>query len=230
MRQPKTTKEKPAAPPAPVVNGSGPVLPVGPGPEPVRQRRPGMFLAAAVALIVAGGGAGLYAVNASAERTTVVGVADRVQWGEVITAQDLAPVEVVDDVNLRPVLWANRDTLIGKRAAAVLLPGSLLTADATMGDPIPAAGQAVVGITVKSSQAPLRGLVPQDKVELIAAPPASADASAKPIVYQATVVSSAAGETSGTRSIDVLVPADQAPMVAVAASAGLITVVLVPRK
>ena len=120
------TKER--DPSAPINGSSGPVLsPIPPAPlvEPAKRRRPIGFLAAAVVLAIAGGLGAVWAVNQSGERSEVVGVARQVEWGEVITAQDLAVVEVIPDVNLRPVPWADRSALIGKRAATTLVPGSL---------------------------------------------------------------------------------------------------------
>src|SRR5664280_700211 len=121
---------KPDEPQAVPINGSAAVLaPIPPAPlvEPAKRRRPVRLLAAAVVLAIAGGLGAVWAVNQSGERTDVVGVARQVDWGEVITAQDLAVVQVVPDVNLRPVPWADRSSLIGKRAATTLLQGGLVT-------------------------------------------------------------------------------------------------------
>ena len=94
------------------INGSAAAVlaPIPPAPlvEPAKRRRPVGLLAAAVVLAIAGGLGAVWAVNQSGERTDVVGVARQVDWGEVITAQDLAVVQVVPDVNLRPVPWADR--------------------------------------------------------------------------------------------------------------------------
>src|SRR6478735_9886449 len=135
------TKERDPA--APINGSSGPVLsPIPPAPlvEPAKRRRPVGLLAAAVVLAIAGGLGAVWAVNQSGERTDVVGVARQVDWGDVITAQDLAVVQVVPDVNLRPVPWADRSTLIGKRAATTLLPGGLVTDGSVTDAPVMGAG------------------------------------------------------------------------------------------
>ena len=129
------TKER--DPSAPINGSSSPVLsPIPPAPlvEPAKRRRPIGFLAAAVVLAIAGGLGAVWAVNQSGERSEVVGVARQVDWGEVITAQDLAVVEVIPDVNLRPVPWADRSSLIGKRASTTLVPGSLVTDESVTSD------------------------------------------------------------------------------------------------
>src|SRR6476469_7061471 len=98
------TKERDSS--ASINGSSSPVLsPIPPAPrvEPAKRPRPIGSLAAAVLLVIAGGMGAVWAVHQSGERSEVVGVARQVQWGELITAQDLAVVEVVPDVNLRPV-------------------------------------------------------------------------------------------------------------------------------
>lgn len=230
MRVSNPVKKNPAESEQPRVNGSpaaSGLIPAAPLAAPVKRRRSTPFLAAAVALVIAGGGLAVWAVNASGERSAVVGVAAEVQWGEVITEQDLAQVQVVGDVNLRPVPWDQRASLVGKRAATDLLPGGLFTAGSVMGDPVPAQGQAVVGVSVKAAQAPSGRLSPQDQVQLVVAP--EAGGSAAPKVYKAEVLDSSSLDASGGRTIDVLVASGDAAQLAVAAAAGDVIIVLVPK-
>lgn len=215
---------------SPVVNGAEipSLIPAAPLAAPVKHRRPRTYLAAALVLIIGGGFGVLWAVNASGKRSPVVGVAATVQWGEVITAQDFDEVQAYDDVNLRPVSWGDRGLLIGKRAGTLLLPGSLLTADSVMGDPVPAAGQALVGVSVKAAQAPLEALSPQDHVQLVVSTQVGAGQH-QAAIYSGVVVTSTKADVSGARTIDVLVASKDGPAVAVAAAAGTVSVVLVPR-
>src|SRR5664279_2405687 len=85
---------KPDEPHTGSINGSSAAVlaPIPPAPlvEPAKRRRPVGLLAAAVVLAIAGGLGAVWAVDQSGERTDVVGVARQVDWGEVITAQDLA--------------------------------------------------------------------------------------------------------------------------------------------
>jgi len=224
------TKER--DPSASINGSSGPVLsPIPPAPlvEPAKRRRPIGFLAAAVLLVIAGGMGAVWAVNQSGERSEVVGVARQVQWGGVITAQDLAVVEVIADVNLRPVPWADRSSLIGKRAATTLVPGSLVTDESVTSAAVVGEGQAVVGVTVKQEQAPMQTLNPQDQVHLVIAPPSGADQDKPPVVVTGAVLSATSANSSGARTVDVLVAQADSDALALAASSGRVTIVLVPR-
>ena len=218
---------------APPVNGASvPLIPAAPlAMAPVKRRRPATLIAATIVLLIAGGLGSVWAVNSSGQRTAVVGVATTVQWGEVITASDLAQVDVVPDANLRPVLWSNRTQLIGQRAATELLPGSLVTSSSVMSDSIPGPGQALVGVSVKAAQSPLEGFSPQSNVQLVVAPASSATGAtgAAPTVYAGTVVTASKADASGSRIVDVLVDSKDAAAVAVAASAGNVTLVAIPR-
>jgi hypothetical protein len=147
----------------------------------------------------------------------------------VITAQDLAVVEVIADVNLRPVPWADRSSLIGKRAATTLVPGSLVTDESVTGAAVVGEGQAVVGVTVKQEQAPMQTLNPQDRVHLVMAPPSGADQDKPPLVVTGAVLSATAANSSGARTVDVLVAQTDSDALALAASSGRVTIVLVPR-
>lgn len=215
------------------VNGSSATAPPGPSmplapPTGPKKRRPVVFLAAAIAAIVAGGALAVWAVQTSGDRTAVVGVAVEVPWGQPLTTSDLVQIDVIQDTNMRAIPWSQRDTLVGQRAATDLLPGTLLVPDSvTAADAIPPAGQAVVGVTVKPSQAPQQQLVANDQVLLVVA--AKDNAEAKVTTYQAQVLSASAADASGSRTVDVLITEKDAATVALAASGGQITIVLVPR-
>ena len=229
-----TTTPKPAT-----VNGSvtpapgARVMPLAPPTGPAK-RRPKVFLAAAVAAVVAGGALAVWAVQTSGQRTAMIGISDQVRWGETITAADLVAVDVTPDTSLRTIPWSDRSSVIGHRAAVELLPGTLITPAAVDDDAaIPPAGQSVVGITVKSSQAPQQWLEPGGKVQLVIPGAESAGAGANtpapPTLIDASILLAADTDASGSRTVDVLVASGSAPTVAVAAAAGTVSIVLVPR-
>jgi hypothetical protein len=137
-------------------------------------------------------------------------------------------VQVVPDVNLRPVAWADRSTLIGKRAATTLLPGALVTDDSVTDAPVMGAGQAVVGVTVKQPQVPMESLHPRDQIRMVVSPPSGSDPGTAPVVT-GMVLSTTTPDSSGSRTVDVLVAHADADALALAASSGRVTVVLVPR-
>ena len=124
---------------------------------------------------------------------------------------DLVAVEVVPDPALKPVTWDQRSTLVGQLAATDLQAGMLLTSRSVTDEQVPPRGKALVGVLVKSGQAPVTPLSPQDQVLLVpadqqAAPSAAGAAEAKPV--QAEVYTVGATDANGTRTVDVLVPED----------------------
>ena len=84
-------------------------------------------------------------------------------------ASDLVAVEVVPDPALKPVTWDQRSTLVGQLAATDLQTGMLLTSRSVTDAQVPASGQALVGVLVKSGQVPVTPLSPQDQVLLVPA-------------------------------------------------------------
>ena len=226
---------KKPAPPVGQINGTdrpvGPPIPVQKLRQPGRSKRP-LMLALMVILMVVSALAAWFFVQKSTERVAVVGVAHDVAWGQEVQAADLVVVEVVPDPALKPVAWDQRSTLVGHLAATDLKAGMLLTPGSVTDDQVPSTGKALVGVLVKSGQAPVTPLSPQDQVLLVpadqqAAPSAAGAAEAKPV--QAEVYTVGATDANGTRTVDVLVPQDSAAQTAAAAEAGRLAIVLVPR-
>lgn len=216
----------------PVEGASGPVVlaPIPPSPvlDPVKRRRPLGLILAAVVLTLSGAIGAYYLTTAANDRAEVVGVAAEVEWGEVISAQDLVMVQIVPDANLRAVPWSSRTSLIGKRAAMTLVPGSLVTAAAASDDPLVPAGQAIVGVTLKAAQMPREALSPQDRIRLVITPE-STNSTDPTAAVNAVVLSSTGSDTSGSRTVDVLVDQSTADELALAASAGRVTIIIVPK-
>lgn len=205
----------------------GPTVPVPKLKQPGRTRRP-LMLAFMVVTIVIGALGAYWLVNRSAERISVVGMADDVAWGSKIESSDLIAVSVVVDPALRVVPWEERTSLIGQLAATDLQAGSLVTARAVMGEPIPGPGQALVGVNVNPKQLPVTDLVARDQVLLVVTG-ASGNAAAPDKEIEATVFKVGESEAGGSRTVDVLVPAESAGAIATAAAGGFISIVLVPR-
>ena len=234
MKAPLLGKKQPA-PPDGQINGAdrpvGPPMPVQKLRQPGRSKRP-LMLALMVLLMVVSALAAWFFVQRSTERVAVVGVAHDVAWGQEIQASDLVAVEVVPDPALKPVTWDQRSTLVGHLAATDLQTGMLLTPRSVTGEQIPPRGTALVGVLVKSGQAPVTPLSPQDQVLLVpadqqAAPSAVGAAEAQPV--QAEVYTVGATDANGTRTVDVLVPQASAAQTAASAAAGRLAIVLVPR-
>lgn len=191
-------------------------------------------MAAGVVLVVLCALGTYWLTQRSAERVAVVGVARDVSWGELVTSADLVQVEVVNDPALKPVPWSDVSSLVGQHAAADLQAGSLLTAKSVTGAEVPGPGDALVGVSVKQAQMPVTTLRPGDRVLLVTtadttAQPAAGAASPAAGAIEATVFTVGSTDSSGARTVDVVLAEDQAARVASASAAGKVAIVLVPR-
>ncbi|MFF1511906.1 SAF domain-containing protein [Streptomyces sp. NPDC058326] len=197
-----------------------------------RRRRPGMY-ALAIALIAAGGGGGFLAFQATGERTPVLAVAKGVEAGDVIKDSDLIEAQVQLDPALKPVLAAEREKVVGKRASVALTPGALLTQGQVTTRTLVKPGERLVGIGLKASQMPASRLSPGDKVLVVSTPADGQIAGEKeseaagPQQIAARIVR--VGErqqTTGEQVVDVAVPAQFGPALAAQAATGNVALVV----
>jgi hypothetical protein len=209
--------------------------PLNPAPVlalPQSRRRPMLTALGLLSILLCGAGV-YWAVQVSSERVSVVGVARDVAYGQTITAQDLVQMEIPVDSGLSAVSWAQEQAVIGKRAAADLLAGSLVQQKAyTDGDLIPE-GRALVGVTVKPNQSPTTELRPRDVVGVVVVQAenstASGTASGEPEQIPAEVMAVGSVQSGGVRTVDVTVDADVAAKVAALSAAGRLALVFVSR-
>lgn len=221
-----------AAAPRPAAGTTG-GTPVARSPLPTRQRRPGYAALGALLVLGLGGGFG-YLYTTAGEKVPVVVIAQPVAVGEVIEREDLSTVDVAGDVTA--IAGANLQSVVGQRAAVALLPDTLVQRSMlTDVDPTPA-GQVQVGVAVKGGQLPADGLLPGDRVQVLALPSTQqqstggADA-AKPVelVPAATVFAAIPDPVqAGGTLLTLLVPAADGPAVAAASVSGLAALVKVP--
>ena len=118
--------------------------------------RPRSRLWVAIGVVVVVGCALAFAVAAThlGSRQPVLVVARAVPAGSVIRDGDLAVVRISTDAALRPVAASQRTSVVGRTAAVPLAAGTLLTAS-ELGPPVGLrAGQAAVGVALKSGQYP----------------------------------------------------------------------------
>ena len=186
-------------------------------------------------MVAAGAGIAAAVVTAAGQRVAVVAVVRDVPVGTVITAADLGQARVAADPALDPLPASQQDSLVGEYAAVDLRAGTLLTASQVTTTPVPAAGQSLVGVALHPGQLPARPLQPGDRVALVVTPgtgaSAGTDTTAAVGSSDRVAVVSETGPTAqdGTVVVDLLLPADQAASVAVDASAGHLSLVLLPR-
>jgi len=175
---------------------------------------------------------GLYASAGS--RHPVLAMSSSVPQGARISASDLRLVHVADDPGLSPIPASQEDSVIGRRAAVSLVPGTLLTPADLSSSPLLGAGEASVGLDLKPGEFPA-GLAPGESVVVIQtqaqaqAQPASgtpgSPTNANVLVDRATVISvTPPNPSSGTsdEQVTLALPADLASEVVSAASAGQI--------
>ena len=199
-------------------------------PLPTRQRRTGWTALGGVLVIGISAGFG-YLYSSAGSKEPVVVVTAPVAVGEVISRSDLSTVDVAGDITA--IAGANLESVVGERAAVALLPGTLLQRSmVTDADPIPA-GMAQVGVAVKGGQLPAAGLVPGDRVQVLALPGQVAGAgnpAAPTVLVDAAVVFAAHLDPTqpGTTLLTLIVPAGVAPQVAAASATGAAAVVKVP--
>lgn len=217
----------------PAAAPSGAATPVARSPLPLRQRRPGYAALGALLVLGLGGGFG-YLYSTAGEKVPVVVVAQPVAVGEVIERSDLSTVDVAGDITA--IAGANLQSVVGQRAAVALLPHTLLQRSmVTDVDPMPA-GQVQVGVAVKGGQLPADGLVPGDRVQVLALPSGQQESgtggdAGKPVVLvdAATVYAAHPDPVqAGGTLLTLLVPAADGPAVAAAGASATAALVKVP--
>jgi hypothetical protein len=199
-----------------------------------RRRRPGM-IALAVALTGAGvlGSAALY--NATNHRVPVLVVSANVPAGSVITPGDLGIASVAVGPGVQVIPASQLQQVAGQVAGSALHPGMLLTAAELATALPPAPGEALVAIGLKPAMVPASGLVPGDRVLIVATPgdQGQPGSSAAPVLITpvpGTVEAVTPGPNpDGYVVVDVLVPAGSGAVVIQQDSTGQIGLVLIKR-
>jgi hypothetical protein len=220
-----------------------------------RSRRP--LVAIVSALLVFTSIAVFASVYSSANhQTPSLIVVQTIQEGQRISGTDLGQASVAISAGVSPIPVASAPLLAGKRAAVTIPAGSLLTlADVAGSAPI-AAGEAVVGMALKDGEYPSAGVESGDQVMIVqsASPGAPATATATDsgsgsgsgsgsqdgggsatgvLVPQATVFDvgppSANSSDGASLLVSVEVSRTLAAEVSTAASAGEVSLVLLPQ-
>lgn len=123
-----------------------------------------------LALIAAGGAGVAVLLLQVGNRTDVVTVVRDVQVGQVLTEDDLGRASVALDPAVKAVRADTLRSVVGKRAAVELKPGSLLAPSQVTRDNLVKAGEQLVPIGLEPKQIPATVLVPGQKVELVHVP------------------------------------------------------------
>ncbi|MFE0678687.1 SAF domain-containing protein [Streptomyces sp. NPDC058867] len=205
--------------------------PVAPPRVAVRRRRPGV-IALSLALITAGDAGVAVLLLQVGDRTDVVTVVRDVQVGQVLSEDDLGEASVALDPAVKAVRADDVESVVGKRAAVELKPGSLLAPSQVTKDSLVKAGEQLVPIGLEPKQIPATALVPGQKVQLVHVPaPGTTDTDATSDAAPQTIdgrVVKASGAAPGTGIVvvDVATSAGDGPTAAAWEAAGTLRLVL----
>jgi hypothetical protein len=190
-------------------------------------------IALSLALIAAGGAGVAVLLLQVGDRTDVVTVVRDVQVGQVLTEQDLGKASVALDPAVKAVRADKMDSVVGKRAAVELKPGSLLSPSQVTKDSLVKAGEQLVPIGLKPEQVPATALVPGQKVQLVhvpvqgaADPGKESGAGRAQSIAGRVVKASKAAPGTGVVVVDVATAADDGPTAAAWMSADALRLVL----
>ena len=185
-------------------------------PEPPRmpgRRNPKWIALGIVALCL--GGLLSYVIYARvATETTVVSIAQTVYRGEVIEASDLATITLQGSTIPQAVPAKDLQTIVGRRAAADIVAGSVLVASAVTDETIPSTGRAVVGLKLSAGRTPTSLLLPSSAVRLVALPPETGTDKLTGDTFTARVIDQSNGADGTSILVNVDVAADQAATIA----------------
>lgn len=198
----------------------------------VRQRAPrrlGQWAAAVLFVVIVV--IGLLALfQSQSDRVEVLAVTDAVPAGQVIEEGDVRPVEVAGVAGAIPA--TDIDSVVGKRAAAGLVEGQVLTDAALTDELVPDEDERVVAIALPNGRVP-GGLSAGDVVSVIMVPVEGAEVSseqlqAPTVLSQAASVQSVEDTPEGGRVVTVLVDAGEAEQVAAYSAVGQVTIIQAP--
>jgi SAF domain len=187
------------------VDRPGPTLVPGPG----RQRRWSLALVAVLVTLGSALGFVILWMNAGG-REPVLALANDVQAGEQIQADDLRVVKVSFGTGITPVAASASDQVVGRPAAVDLLAGTLLTADAVGDDGGVDTTAAVISIPVPRNELPSPDLARGDTLSIWRTTQNGGDEDAQPReIGTGRVTSVDIGEDGGSSDVGVSVRVDR---------------------
>jgi hypothetical protein len=173
-----------------------------------------------LALIAAGGAGVAVLLLQVGNRTDVLTVVRDIQVGQVLTDADLGKASIALDPAVKAVRADDLNSVVGKRAAVELKPGSLLAPSQVTKESLVKAGEQLVAIGLEPKQIPATALVPGQKVQLVQVPAQGTTDTGKtsdvaPRTIEGRVVkASGAAPGTGIVVVDVATSASDGPTVA----------------
>ena len=198
----------------------------------VRQRAPrrlGQWAASILFVVIVV--IGLLALfQSQSDRVEVLAVTGSVPAGQVIESGDVRVVKVAGVTGAIPAI--DIDSVVGKRAAAGLVEGQVLTDAALTDVQVPGDDERLVAIDLPNGRVP-GGLAAGDMVSVLVVPVEGAEGSseqlqAPTVLSQAARVQSVGDTPEGGRVVTVLVDDAEAEQVAAYSAAGQVTILQAP--
>jgi len=192
--------------------------------EPPRRRVQVPQLLVAVFLVAVGALVAVVLFSRAAARDPVLALAQPVERGQVVTADDLMVVYVASDDPITTLGSDEVSALVGLTAVADLEAGTILTlADFVSGNEL-AGGEAVVGLALAPGEYPTLNLAAGDQVDVVVT---DLTAGVARVIASAVVFDVAELGTQGDRFVSLQVPSSVSAEVATAAAADRVRLVLV---
>ena len=132
-----------------------------------RHRSWGLVTVAALSVLGTGLAVAAWGLHAG-QKESVLAIGEPVFEGQVIAREDLVATSVSGVSGAIPVSEIN--TVVDQTAVVDLVDGQILTSEMFAASPLPAAGQATVGLALDPARVPGTGLAPGDVVDVIAVP------------------------------------------------------------
>lgn len=212
------------AAPAPASEGHKPAARL---PRPPRSRMRPAMIGLGIALIILGGLATAWQVNALTTTTSVLTVTSDINRGDTVDPSDLGSIQVSGGQDVDAFVVEQQDEVVGQTALVDLPAGTLLTS-ANLGNELAVPdGSSLVGVSLTQAQLPSWDLSSGDAVRVIETPVSQGDPPQEtPESFEATVFTTSHNEETAVWVVDLIVPSDQAADIAARAASGRVAIVL----
>ena len=214
-------------------------------PSAPRTRRP-ILVAGSVGVVFLSVALFASLYSSSNHQVDALIVTRTIQQGQTITGGDLGRASVAISQGVHPIAVADMSTLSGKRAAVTIPAASLLVPADVTSSPSLAPGDAVVGLALKAGQLPSAGVATGDQVMIVQTAMPGTPVATGPQAISAAAVGTTTGvlvpaarvfdtalppatSSSGAAElVSVEVSQTVAASVSTAATAGQVSLVLLP--
>jgi hypothetical protein len=168
--------------------------------DPIGHRRRPVLAVGSIALIVACVAVFVSVYMKAGSQVSVLALVRSVPQGQILEGTDLTIVRVSASTGIMTVPAAEASSVVGRRAAELLQPQTLLSMNELVSSFAPPTGQSIVGVALKEGQLPASGLAPGETVEVILTGlPGAQDSSASSgSTVEQTPVPGVAADASGS--------------------------------